>query len=464
MAPTRVSRDGALVDALSSPESPESPADQDLIPRQSSVGRQILLLAVTFLVGWLTIASFVLLPFMGKRFFSDGVCVGNEKSDLCDKATSKAAGAMGLALAGTSLTCFFTGPVVGALSDARGRLPFVIASLGLQGLMVGSMAAYQFDIMSLNVHYVLRGISGLIQPLPLLYSMAADETSPAQRGVVFGRMAACFSLATLFAPALMAALPDAAGVLALVASALLAVILILVHGESLPVQGRSTVEGGPVRMCCKASTAILILNRNCFFRCLAVVVLVSSITSSGAQTTFISYLESVLGVDKAGTAVFLSVMGGSGVLVLTLLAPVFLRKFGVANTISIGLFMSIAGNVFMIVGNLPWINGYYVVLACCAMEGFGLVVIPCVTTLKSNASSQAEQGSVQGAISSAQQLGTTIGHLVYSQVFKVFNAVKWDGQPMPGFTYTISMGLSGICLMVVCCCLKEPSAKPNECS
>eukprot|EP00927_Polykrikos_kofoidii_P020583 TRINITY_DN19800_c0_g1_i1.p1 TRINITY_DN19800_c0_g1~~TRINITY_DN19800_c0_g1_i1.p1 ORF type:complete len:477 (+),score=38.83 TRINITY_DN19800_c0_g1_i1:42-1433(+) len=463
MAPTRVSRDGALVDALSSPESPESPADQDLIPRQSSVGRQILLLAVTFLVGWLTIASFVLLPFMGKRFFSDGVCVGNEKSDLCDKATSKAAGAMGLALAGTSLTCFFTGPVVGALSDARGRLPFVIASLGLQGLMVGSMAAYQFDIMSLYVHFVLRGISGFIQPLPLLFAMAADEAGPTQRGDVFGKMTACFSLATLTAPAMMAAVPDAVGVLILVGAVFLAVILILVYGESLPVQRRLTVEGG-ARMCCTASTAIFILNRNNFFRCLAVVILAISTTQAGAQVTFIGYLESVLGVDKKGAAVFLSAMGASGVLVLTLLAPVFLRKFGVASTISIGLFASILGSVFLISGNVLGLDGYYVVLAACAIEGFSLVVIPCVSTLKANAASQAEQGSVQGAISSAQQLGTTIGHLVYSQVFKVFNAVKWDGQPMPGFTYTISMGLSGICLMVVCCCLKEPSAKPNECS
>jgi len=423
--------------------------------------RQFLLMGVTFLYSWSAIATVILLPNIGQRFFSDGKCGDGSHTDFCDVAMGKGIGALGISLALQSFISFLVSPATGLSADTYGRLPFLVVGLGLQVVMSVSLLAFEYDKASLYVYLGIRALSGLVEPFPFVLSVVADEAPPATRAMAFGRQIGCFDVAIIIAPKLFVSIPEKIAVMLLVVSSCLAVILICAYGESLPANHRLPKKPAG-EMICAGIKAIGILNSNSYFRVLALVAVTCASAVAGLQTTYLGWLGSAFGIKRSQAASVLTLLGFSAVVVQLLILPVLLKKLGTMKTLILGLCGMMLENSCFVASELSFLPGRYLMIAGGVIGSLGTVALPCVSSLTLNATPDNEHGQVQGAIAATHLLGSSIGHLVYAQAYAAFDKLKFDGQHWPALTYTITITTVGISAVMMCCCMgKTPQAKKD---
>ena len=136
----------------------------------------------------------------------------------------------------------------------------------------------------------------------------------------------------------------------------------------------------------------------------------------------------------------LGVYGVSGALVMVVVLPRLVTRFGEWRTVALGLVFSALGMAGYAAAWQGWM--VYVVIIATALES---LVEPPLRSIASAHVPPSAQGELQGALTSISSLTTIIGPLVFTQVFGYFTGPA-VGYAFPGAPYALAGGLVAVCL------------------
>jgi MFS family permease len=349
---------------------------------------------------------------------------------------------IGLLAASYSLLQFVFAPLLGRLSDSRGRRPVLMLSLAGSAVawtvfgLAGELSAAAGVVAGVATLFASRMLAGAMGGnIATAQAYVADVTSVDRRAAALGLIGASFSLGFIFGPALggvlasdavVAAARDAlpaavpatrfslpsfgAATLSLLALGSAALFLPEPARTRGPAQ-RTTLVGGFVEALADRRLRGLVVS---FF--------LLSLAFSGVQVMFIPFAADVYGYDATQTAFFLTYIGflgaiNQGVLVGRLSARYEDARLAVAGAVV--LFVALAllpfspdvGRLLPPLGGPAWFSRELVVLLVDgALLSFGNSLLNVsLSTLVSTRASADRQGNAFGVTQGAGSLGRTVG-------------------------------------------------------
>jgi MFS family permease len=360
---------------------------------------------------------------------------------------------IGLLAAAYSLMQFLFAPLLGRLSDERGRRPVLMLSV------LGNAVAWtffglgaQFELAfgtagGLGILFASRMLAGAMGGnVATAQAYVADVTDPTDRAGALGLVGAAFGLGFVFGPAIGALFASdavvgwAAGTFpAFVPATRFSLPSFAAAGFSLlafvatyvtlsePTRRRSAAVGrvgivGPFR------DALADVD----LRPLVVVFLVASVAFSGVQVVFVPFVADVFGYDETQAGFLLTYVGILGVINQGFVVRKLSRRFADA-------LLSLGGAVLLLVAlaTLPFSEPIGDLLPAAISlfgEGPGLVVLLVVlailstgngllnvgiATQVSSAAGEDRQGSAFGVTQGAGSLGRTVGPPIMTALYVV---------------------------------------------
>jgi DHA1 family tetracycline resistance protein-like MFS transporter len=349
---------------------------------------------------------------------------------------------IGLLAASYSLMQFLFAPLLGRISDERGRRPVLMLSLAgsATAWTVFGLAGEFSDLFGLSVGlavlFVSRMVAGAMGGnIATAQAYIADITPPERRAGALGLIGASFSLGFIFGPALggifasdavvatardlfPAFVPATRFSLPSFAAAGLSLLALTSAAVFLPEPDRQRREAARQSLVGQFVTAL----RDTDLRGLVVAFFLVSVAFSGIQVMFIPFAADIYGYDETQTAFLLSYVGVLGVINQGVVVGRLSRRFAESRIAVAGaslLLVALAAIPFspQIGSILPTIGGpaYFtrelvallVVLATLSL-GNGLLNVA-LSTLVSMAASAETQGSAFGVTQGAGSLGRTVG-------------------------------------------------------
>ncbi len=354
---------------------------------------------------------------------------------------------IGLLAASYSLFQFGFAPVLGRLSDERGRRPVLMLSLAgsvvawtIFGL--GGQLEPAFGVAgALGALFAARMLAGAMGGnIATAQAYVADVTPVEERANALGLVGAMFALGFVFGPALGALVASDAVVeaaktvlpsfvpatqfsLPSFLAAVLSLLALCAAAFFLPEPDR---RRGP------AATNGLVAQFRCALadpdlRPLVLIFLVVSIAFSGVTVAFVPFVADVYGYDAAWAGLLLTYIGVLGAVNQGVLIRAVSRRFrppqlavGGASLLLVSLVLlpfapGIGGFLPAVAGLSGALLALLVVLAILS-AGNGLLSVG-TTTMVSIAVSEAEQGSAFGVTQGAGSLGRTVGPPVMTAIY-----------------------------------------------
>ncbi|EJN59754.1 MFS transporter [Halogranum rubrum] len=349
---------------------------------------------------------------------------------------------IGLLAASYSLMQFLFAPLLGRISDERGRRPVLMLSLAGSAVAwtVFGLAGEFSDLFGLTaglaVLFVSRMVAGAMGGnIATAQAYIADITPPERRAGALGLIGASFSLGFIFGPALGGIFASDAVVTAArdlfptfvpatrfslpsFAAAGLSLLALASAAAFLPEPDRQRRATGRQSLVGQFVTAL----RDTNLRGLVVAFFLVSVAFSGIQVMFIPFAADIYGYDETQTAFLLTYIGVLGVINQGVIVGRLSRRFAESRIAVAGaslLLVALAAIPFspQIGSVLPTIGGpayltrelvaLLVVLGTLSL-GNGLLNVA-LSTLVSMAASAETQGSAFGVTQGAGSLGRTIG-------------------------------------------------------
>ncbi len=355
---------------------------------------------------------------------------------------------IGLVAATYSLTQFLAAPVLGRLSDERGRRPVLMATLAGSAVAwvlfgLGEQVGAAFGTAgALAALFLARGLSGAMGGnIATAQAYVADITPVEDRARALGLVGATFSLGFIFGPAMGAAVASDAAVavardvlpafvpatpfsLPSFLAALMSLAALVAAGLFLPEPNRSRgrARGSGIVGQFRAALADAAL------RPLVVVFFVVSVAFSGVTVAFIPFVADVYGYDAAQAGLLLTYVGVVGALNQGVLVGVLSRRLPDHRIAVVGAgLLTVAALLFPfspVVGRalLPAVGAVgpelLALLAVLTLlpTGNGLLSVG-TTAMVSRAASEEGQGSAFGVTQGAGSLGRTVGPPVMTGVY-----------------------------------------------
>jgi len=339
---------------------------------------------------------------------------------------------LGLSNSAKAVLTLVTGPVLGTMSDMHGRrFSWIGAQVGAQ-LGYIAMVLHVCGYLSIWPFLVLNSLGGLL--LPALLAVITDEYAKEKRAAAFGLVIAVFECSLIVGRFFAASLSLQGGVVFLCVSGAIALVLCIMYGETLPPDQRLSLEAAnsaPWR----PDVALSILLSSSLFRRLSVVVLTSTLVIAGSQQCFIMFLEVAYGVSLVDASSFIVTLALSGLAVQIIALPLLMPRVSITNMLALGLGCQLVQNII-----LAFVHSEAAVFISCVFGGFGSLVFPCVSALKSCAAPEHEQGRIQGAVTSLQSAAMGMGPMVYGSAFAYLVSPSVPGgHPLPGAIYGLSI-------------------------
>ena len=336
---------------------------------------------------------------------------------------------------------FFSGPIMGLLSDRVGRRPVLLISLF--GLAVDFLfMALAPSLAWLFVGRVLNGMTAASFSTAGAY--VADVTPPEGRAKAFGMLGSAFSFGFLIGPVL-------GGVLAhyftlrtpFLAAAILTSINwlygLLVLPESLAIERRITRfewrRANPVG-------SLIFLKRHAELLTLATISFLFQFAQTVLPSIFVLYTgyryhwtPLIMGFAMAGTGVL-------GVIVQTMAVGPAVSRLGERGVLLLGALGGAIG--FAMYGFAPTAWFYVATMPVFALMSF---LPPGLQGLMSRRVGPSEQGQLQGANQSLQGIASILGPLVFGTVFAW--AVDHDATlHLPGLPIYIAAATLGVAFLL----------------
>jgi len=363
----------------------------------------------------------------------------------------------GLLAASYSLMQFAFAPLLGGLSDSRGRRPVLMLTLagnavawtvfGLGG-EVETVAGTAAALATLFLARMLAGAMG--GNIATAQAYIADVTPPERRASALGLVGAAFGLGFVFGPALGSVLASdavvdaAAGVfpsfvpatrfsLPSFGAAVLSVVAFLAAWAFLPEPDRQVAPARRLRIVGQFVAAA----RDAALRPLVLAFFVASLAFSGIQIAFVPFVADIYGFDASQAGLLLTYVGAlgvinQGVVVGRLSRRVAAERLAVAGaallvvalatfpfTPEIGRAVLGGGDV---VGLGPGVVAMLAVLTVLSVGNSLLNVA--LSALVSLAAGAESQGSAFGVTQGAGSLGRTVGPPVMTALYAL--VVYWS--------------------------------------
>ncbi|MFC7141688.1 MFS transporter [Halosimplex aquaticum] len=363
----------------------------------------------------------------------------------------------GLLAASYSLMQFVFAPLLGQLSDSRGRRPVLMISLAANAVawtvfgLGGEVAATAGTTAGLATLFLARMLAGAMGGnIATAQAYIADVTPADRRAGALGLVGAAFGLGFVFGPALGSVLASDGAVAGAAAvfpeflpatrfslpsfgAALLSLVAFTATWAFLPEPDR---RAGPARRP-RVIGQFVEAFRDATLRPLVAAFLVASVAFSGIQIAFIPYVADVYGYDASQAGLLLTYVGAlavfnQGVLVGRLARRVPARRLAIAGAVLLVValgafpFSPEIGRAFLgdvrILGFGPRVVALLGALTLLSLGNSLLTVA--LTTLVSLAASADRQGSAFGVTQGAGSLGRTVGPPIMTALYAV--VVYWS--------------------------------------
>ena len=326
---------------------------------------------------------------------------------------------------------FLSSPIQGALSDRFGRRAVILVScLGLgTDFVVMALAPFLWLL------FVGRAVSGVCSgSFSIANAYIADITPRAKRAAAFGMIGAAFGLGFIIGPALGGLLGHLWIRLPFWVSACLSLTNFL-YGvfmlpESLPPERRSPrVEwkhANPLG-------SLLLLKRYPQVLALTAVLFLVSLAQYSLNSTFVLYTDyrydwgpKQVGIALAMVGLFTAIVQGG---LVRRLAP----RFGNRRLMLTGLGFAAAG--YALFGFTPhaWLFMVAIPLLC-----LGGLASPPAQSIMTHQVDPAEQGRLQGSLSSLRSLAGIFGPLLFANLFALFISKHAPTPHLPGIAYVLA--------------------------
>mmetsp|Transcript_47909 Transcript_47909/g.138622 ORF Transcript_47909/g.138622 Transcript_47909/m.138622 type:complete len:453 (-) Transcript_47909:85-1443(-) len=347
---------------------------------------------------------------------------------------------LGLSNGAKAFAGLVAGPSLGSRSDVHGRKSFVVGGAVMCLLSYLPLLAPAGSTVAFAAYLALNALSGFIPVLPALLTVVTDDQPPERRARGFGFLMAVFDSSFLFVPALTAVLSHRQVNAVVCASGALAVLLVVAYGESLPVEQRvrgEDVAGVQVsRSWWKPQNNCAILISTPLFRRLSLAIFSSTVVMAGSQQCFMLYLETSFGLSQVSASRYIAILALTGLLVQSLILPLVIRGVGLARGLLLALSIQVVQHLLY-----ASVHQTTVIAMACFLGGFGGMVFPIVSALKSLAAAAEQQGQVQGAVSGLQSCALGLGPLLYGSAFAYTSS--------PGFPFGEQLVFAiSLCMLV----------------
>ena len=360
-------------------------------------------------------------------------------TELSAGDVSNAARTYGLFIAAYAAMQFLFAPVLGALSDRFGRRPVLLVSLfgaGLDYLMMGLAP-------NLAWLFAARLIAGLTAAnITVANAYIADITAPAERAKRYGLVGAAFGLGFIVAPAFGGLLGNIDLRLPFFAAAGI-VLLNWLYGyfvlpESLPAERRRPFalrRANPIGSVGRLRAYPGVPG-------LALVVVASNVAYLVLQAVWVLFTTLRFGWGPLENGLALAFLGVLTALVQGLGIRPILTRLGERRAIVLGLASSVASFTLYAVVPSGWM-----MLPVMVVGSLGGIAGPALQGLISRSVSDAEQGSVQGALASLGSLAAIASPLLATALFAYFTGAATPVF-LPGAPFLFGAIMLGVAIVL----------------
>lgn len=353
---------------------------------------------------------------------------------------------VGLLAATYSAMQFLFAPVLGVLSDRFGRRPVILIALLGSGLDFLAMGFAQ----SLPVLFITRAINGLSgASFTVGSAYIADVTPPEKRAGAFGMIGAAFGLGFVLGPLLGGFLGDEKLVLPLLghgnirypfyAAGLLTLINwcygMFVLPESLPRERRghfTLARANPIG-------ALFGLVRYPLVAGLAGSLFLVNLAQFALHATWVLYTKHRFEWTPRDVGLSLFAVGIGAALVQGGLARKVIPALGEKRSLLISLALAVLVYAAYGAATHGWMM--YVAIAVGALCGIGQ---PAAQAMITRTVRPYEQGSIQGALASGQNIANIVGPLIGATVFAYSISPGAGPFKVPGMVFFVGAGLTAL--------------------
>ncbi len=381
-------------------------------PRKAAVGFIFITLLID-VMGW-----GLIIPVMPKL-------ISSLKGIEVNEASSYGA----LLLSAYAITQFIFAPVIGNLSDKYGRRPVLLSSLlgfGIDYIFLALAPTYGW----LFVGRIIAGITGASFTTAAAY--IADVSTAETRAKNFGMIGAAFGLGFVIGPAvggLLAGLGVRAPFYAAAALCLLNGLYgYFVLPESLSKENRRPFEwkrANPLG-------SLQFLKRTPGIGSLAISYFLIYLAAQAVQGNWsfftiyrFNWSEGMVGISLAVVGLLVGAVQGG-------LTRVINPKLGNAKSIYLGLLLYSAGLLLFAFATQGWMMFAFLIPYC-----LGGIAGPSLQATLAQHVSPAQQGELQGALTSLMSLTTIIGPLMMNNLFTYFTGDKAPFH-FPGISFLLA--------------------------
>eukprot|EP00753_Platysulcus_tardus_P007951 PLAT1554.1.p1 GENE.PLAT1554.1~~PLAT1554.1.p1 ORF type:complete len:521 (+),score=255.94 PLAT1554.1:54-1616(+) len=360
------------------------------------------------------------------------------RPQACSDASAQAAFVSSIYSGVSSALLIFSSPFFGALSDVYGRRGLFILSQVAPLLPAGALIAYNRWGVPLTWYFVLNAASSLIASSSLAIAYAADKLEPEHRAGGFALVLAAFATGIFITPLVGATVSRSVALLGSFAMQAFSVLMtVCMLPESLKESDRSPFNWAVMN----PLGSLGILFRCSLFRRLTLVIVLTALTT-GYQSILLYYMQGVLGFGKDALSLVLMVLGVAAVLIMVFVAKPLIAWIGERNTLKLGLFVQ-AGHLII----YTFARREVTIMAGVALAGLSALVFPSISGLKSNNTTEQEQGTIQGALYGANSAASGLSPFMFGALYK-FVGTKGHKPYFPGSVFLLGAALNFVAFLV----------------
>jgi DHA1 family tetracycline resistance protein-like MFS transporter len=336
---------------------------------------------------------------------------------------------------------FVFSPIQGALSDRFGRRAVIlISSFGL---------GVDFVVMALApvlwLLFIGRAVSGMCAAsFSTANAYIADTTPREKRAAAFGLLGAAFAIGFIVGPALGGFLGHISIRLPFWVAACLSLLNFcygfFVLPESLPPERRS------VRVDWRHANplgSLMLLRRYPQVFALAAVFFLMALAQFSINSTYVLYTDYRFGWGPQIVGYTLALVGLCTGIVQGLLVRPLMPRLGERRMMLTGLAFLIVGYLVFGLAASEWIFVAAIPLLC-----MGGLAGPAAQSLVTHQVDPAEQGRLQGALTSLQSLAGVFGPALFANLFAVFIGKHAPTTHLPGIAFALAAALALLALFL----------------
>jgi len=346
------------------------------------------------------------------------------KPEECTKGNNLAQDYSALSSLVSNLLTFACSAMIGTISDCHGRKLFLVYGILLSLLPSSALVVTQQYDIDPFWYYMLNSIGGVINWIAIAFSALSDVVPNQFRAASYGLLLAGFSVGFALSPMLSLTLSflqvSVVSFLLLTFGLVYAIYFLdetlseetsqanIVRQQSLleSRQGVAEVVLRPVR-------ELSILNRDNFFRKVALLAFFSGLALSGDRGLLIYYLQDRLSFGNKDIATVFLIAGLLGIVVQGCLLNPLTHKIGEKNIVVLSFIFGAVHNVMYGLA-----KSKNIIFVGVIFSSFSALSFPTISSIKSNNVDETEQGRVQGALYSVASLAAALGPLSLRAVYR----------------------------------------------